>query len=262
MSLALRAHLAIPIDRTVTRRPSYGLRPTLLRWTSLADRVFFVIQAAPYLVLVPPTRNCIVKFHKRLFRLAHTSNNVCLKSLANVEVSCKIRFWSSRSFCHESSNFVFMPAIFVRPEFIRRSSSYSFIRDCISDILISDTLFSETSSVFVLLISKRASHSSSSKLPICWKELDQRSCYGQQRVQLTWRSNVVIFDLSSSSPLFIEALLILPLVLFFRSLIVFCAASSSCLNVSRSLLNRSHCLWKNYKVFTNPLKVEDSILNL
>lgn len=153
-----------------------------------------------------------------------TSNKVCRKSLASVEVSWRIRCWSSRSFCHESSSLVFIPAIFVRPELISRSSSNSFSFDCISDILISDTLFSDTSSVLNLLVSSRASHSSSSRQPIC--------C-----------SKATIFDLSSSSPLFIDALLIRPL-LFLRSPIVFCAASNSCLNVSRSRLKRSHCLYE------------------
>lgn len=52
-----------------------------------------------------------------------TSYNVCLKSLANVDVSCKSRCCSTRSFCHASSILAFKPVNLVLPEFINRSSS-------------------------------------------------------------------------------------------------------------------------------------------
>lgn len=58
--------------------------------------------------------------------------------------------------------------------------------------------------------------------------------------KFTFCSSAKIFDLSSSSPLFKDALLARPLF-DFSSLIVFFAASSSCLNESRSRLNLSHC---------------------
>uniref|UniRef100_A0A182TL08 Uncharacterized protein n=1 Tax=Anopheles melas TaxID=34690 RepID=A0A182TL08_9DIPT len=97
----------------------------------------------------------------------------------------------------------------------------SLILDCISDILISDALSSDTSSVRTLLASRRASLSSSSRQPIC--------C-----------SSATIFVLSSSSPLLLVTDARLRRFAF-MSPICFWAASTSCLNVSRSRLNRSHC---------------------
>uniref|UniRef100_A0A182JFH4 Uncharacterized protein n=1 Tax=Anopheles atroparvus TaxID=41427 RepID=A0A182JFH4_ANOAO len=156
-----------------------------------------------------------------LSRSRSTSNSVWRRSRANVDVSCTSLCSSSRSFCQDSSRRVLVPGTFDFPLPMIFSSSSSLIFDCISDILISEALNSDTSSVRTLLASSRASLSSSSRQPIC--------C-----------SSVTILVLSSSSPLLLVTDARLRRFAF-MSPICFWAASTSCLKVSRSRLNRSHC---------------------
>uniref|UniRef100_A0A182VAI0 Uncharacterized protein n=1 Tax=Anopheles merus TaxID=30066 RepID=A0A182VAI0_ANOME len=183
---------------------------TLRRPSSISSSVVFLICS-------------ILRFDSSfsLSRSRSTSNSVWRRSRASVDVSCTSRCSSSRSFCQDSSRRVLVPGTFDLPLPIIFSSSSSLILDCISEILISDALSSDTSSVRTLLASRRASLSSSSRQPIC--------C-----------SSATIFVLSSSSPLLLVTDARLRRFAF-MSPICFWAASTSCLNVSRSRLNRSHC---------------------